>query len=30
MMSVLASPEAARRFVDYWAAEGATWIKVVH
>lgn len=30
MMTVrerLASPEQARRFVDYWAAEGATWIK---
>src|SRR5216683_4569757 len=27
MMAVLASPEAARRFVAYWAAEGATWIK---
>ena len=26
-MDVLASPEAARRFVDYWVAEGATWIK---
>ncbi len=26
-MAVLASPEAARRFVAYWAAEGATWIK---
>jgi imidazolonepropionase-like amidohydrolase len=26
-MAVVQSPEAARRFVDYWAAEGATWIK---
>src|SRR5438309_939263 len=26
-MAVLTTPEAARRFVDYWAAEGATWIK---
>ena len=26
-MAVITSPEAARRFVDYWAAEGATWIK---
>ena len=26
-MAVLASPEAAQRFVAYWAAEGATWIK---
>ena len=26
-MAVLESPEAARRFVDYWASEGATWIK---
>jgi imidazolonepropionase-like amidohydrolase len=26
-MSVLASPEQARRFVDYWAAEGAAWVK---
>src|SRR5438105_2787257 len=26
-MWVLASPEAAQRFVAYWAAEGATWIK---
>jgi imidazolonepropionase-like amidohydrolase len=26
-MAVLDSPEAARRFVDYWVAEGATWIK---
>jgi len=24
----LTSPEQARRFVDYWAAEGATWVKV--
>ncbi len=23
----LSSPEQARRFVDYWAGEGATWIK---
>jgi imidazolonepropionase-like amidohydrolase len=26
-MAVVISPEAARRFVAYWAAEGATWIK---
>lgn len=26
-MSVAESAEQARRFVDYWAAEGATWIK---
>jgi len=26
-MDVLASPEQARRFVDYWVGEGATWIK---
>ncbi|HEY2378759.1 MAG TPA: amidohydrolase family protein [Gemmatimonadaceae bacterium] len=26
-MAVVASPEAARRFVSYWAQEGATWIK---
>src|SRR5881296_1864686 len=26
-MAILNSPDAARRFVDYWAAEGATWIK---
>src|SRR5213083_218466 len=26
-LAILNSPEAARRFVDYWAAEGATWIK---
>lgn len=26
-MAVVESPEAARRFVDYWAAEGVTWIK---
>src|SRR5207237_2560363 len=26
-MAVLASPDAAQRFVAYWAAEGATWIK---
>src|ERR1041385_4525705 len=26
-MAILNSPEAARRFVDYWSAEGATWIK---
>lgn len=26
-MSVAESPEQARRFVDYWAEEGATWIK---
>jgi imidazolonepropionase-like amidohydrolase len=26
-MAVLASPEQARRFVDYWAGEGVTWVK---
>lgn len=26
-MAVLTSPEGARRFVDYWVSEGATWIK---
>ena len=26
-MAVVTTPEAARRFVDYWASEGATWIK---
>jgi imidazolonepropionase-like amidohydrolase len=26
-MAIVQSPEAARRFVDYWSAEGATWIK---
>jgi len=26
-MAVIATPEAARRFVAYWGAEGATWIK---
>lgn len=26
-MAVVTTPEAARRFVDYWAGEGATWIK---
>lgn len=26
-MAIISSPEAARRFVDYWSAEGATWIK---
>lgn len=26
-MAFLDSPEAARRFVAYWASEGATWIK---
>lgn len=26
-MAVINSPEAAKRFVDYWAQEGATWIK---
>ncbi len=26
-MAIVGSPEAARRFVAYWAAEGATWIK---
>jgi imidazolonepropionase-like amidohydrolase len=27
-MAIVTTPEAARRFVDYWAAEGATWIKI--
>src|SRR6266513_2567857 len=26
-MAIVNSPEAARRFVAYWASEGATWIK---
>ena len=26
-MAVVTTPEAARRFVDYWAGEGATWVK---
>jgi imidazolonepropionase-like amidohydrolase len=26
-MAIITSPEAARRFVDYWSQEGATWIK---
>ncbi|HEU5184038.1 MAG TPA: amidohydrolase family protein, partial [Gemmatimonadaceae bacterium] len=26
-MAVIESPEAARRFVAYWAQEGATWLK---
>ncbi len=26
-MAVVNSPEAARRFVAYWASEGATWLK---
>jgi len=26
-MAVVTTPEAARRFVDYWASEGAEWIK---
>jgi imidazolonepropionase-like amidohydrolase len=26
-MAVVATPDAARRFVSYWGAEGATWIK---
>jgi imidazolonepropionase-like amidohydrolase len=26
-MTVLSSPEQAKRFVAYWAAEGATWLK---
>ena len=26
-MTMLSSPEQARRFVRYWAAEGATWLK---
>jgi imidazolonepropionase-like amidohydrolase len=26
-MAAIESPEAARRFVAYWASEGATWIK---
>ncbi len=27
VMAVARSPEQARRFVDYWADEGATWVK---
>ena len=27
-MAIITTPEAARRFVDYWASEGATWIKI--
>jgi imidazolonepropionase-like amidohydrolase len=27
-MAIVTTPEAARRFVDYWASEGATWIKI--
>jgi imidazolonepropionase-like amidohydrolase len=27
-MAQVASPDAARRFVAYWAQEGATWIKI--
>ncbi|MEO6528993.1 MAG: amidohydrolase family protein [Gemmatimonadaceae bacterium] len=27
-MAQVGSPEAARRFVGYWAQEGATWIKI--
>src|SRR5690606_7079305 len=27
VMAVADSPEQARRFVDYWADEGATWLK---
>lgn len=27
MMAEIETPEAARRFVDYWASEGATWLK---
>jgi imidazolonepropionase-like amidohydrolase len=26
-MAIVDSPEAARRFVAYWASEGATWVK---
>ena len=26
-MDVVTSPDEARRFVAYWASEGATWIK---
>jgi imidazolonepropionase-like amidohydrolase len=26
-MGVVSTPEQARRFVEYWASEGATWIK---
>jgi len=26
-MAIVSSPEAAKRFVAYWASEGATWIK---
>lgn len=26
-MAIVASPDAARRFVAYWGAEGATWVK---
>ena len=26
-MAVLTTPEQARRFVDYWVSEGATWLK---
>src|SRR6266576_4789324 len=26
-MAIVNSPEAAHRYGDYWAAEGATWIK---
>lgn len=26
-MAVIATPDAARRFVAYWGAEGATWVK---
>ena len=26
-MAVVATPDAARRFVAYWGAEGATWVK---
>ena len=27
-MAIITTPVAARRFVDYWASEGATWIKI--
>ncbi|MGH7475963.1 MAG: amidohydrolase family protein [Longimicrobiales bacterium] len=27
---IIATPEEARRVVDYWAAEGATWFKVIN
>lgn len=27
-MAIITTPETARRFVDYWASEGAAWIKI--